>query len=81
MKVSSRQIAKMLEEVQALAARVHDKFHGPPGIACVRAFLKGDPDPCTHLGPPTPPAPGHPVSIRWSLFGRPDDNPDDDEQS
>jgi hypothetical protein len=81
MKISAHKMNAMLEEVKALAARVNDKVYGPPGISCIRAFLKGEPDPCTYLGPPTPPTPGYPVSIRWMLYGKPNDSPTDDEQS
>jgi hypothetical protein len=80
MGISSQQLAALSDHVRGLAARVHEKVAGPIGPACVRAFLKGEPDPGKqHLGPPEPG--GLFPSMRWLLFGQPDNSPDDDEQS
>lgn len=78
MGISSQKLAALADQVRGLAARVHVKVSGTSGIACVRGFLNGDPDPGLHLGPPKP---ASPPSMRWLLFGQPDETQDDDEQS
>jgi hypothetical protein len=69
----------MLEEVQALAVKAHASVYGPPGVTCLRAFMRGEPDPMTHMGPPTKPKMGN--SLRYALYGQPADSPEEDEQS
>jgi hypothetical protein len=76
--ISSQKMTALADQVKGLAARVHDKVNGPIGIATIRAFLRGKPDPGAHLGPPKP---STPPSMRWLLFGQSNETPDDDEQS
>jgi hypothetical protein len=78
MRISSSQLSGLTEQVKQLAARLNEKVNGPIGITSIRAFLKGEPDPAQHLGPPKSTSP---QSMRWLLYGQPDEAQDDEKQS
>jgi hypothetical protein len=76
---SSHKLTAMSERLDRLTARINRKTK--VGVTCIRAFLRGEPDPYADaLGPAVPSE--HPRSVRGFLFGQSfDDEPEDDGES